>query len=93
MQALLDSIQSISTEARRALADPEMSREELLRALGVRPKFRFFFQDLWLTADVVRVASPSSMKTMPISGHSESRTRSSRQYALKPGSRMVLAPN
>ncbi|KAI0316729.1 cystathionine beta-lyase [Amylostereum chailletii] len=34
VQGLLDSIQSISTEARRALGDPEISREALLTALA-----------------------------------------------------------
>ncbi|KAI3613759.1 cystathionine beta-lyase [Moniliophthora roreri] len=34
VNGLLNSIQSISDEARRALADPEMSREELLSALS-----------------------------------------------------------
>jgi hypothetical protein len=32
---ILDAIESISTEARRALADPELTREQLLSALSV----------------------------------------------------------
>jgi hypothetical protein len=36
MKGLLDSIQSISDEARRCLADPELSREQLLSAISVR---------------------------------------------------------
>ena len=35
MNEILNAIQSISDEARRALADPEMSRESLLFALSV----------------------------------------------------------
>jgi hypothetical protein len=33
---ILDAIQSISNEARRALADPELERADLLTALSVR---------------------------------------------------------
>lgn len=36
VQKLLDAIQSIVDEARRALADPELSREALLFAVSVR---------------------------------------------------------
>ena len=32
----MDAIQSISNEARRALADPELERKDLLVALSVR---------------------------------------------------------
>jgi hypothetical protein len=35
INSLLDSIQSISDEARRCLADPELSREQLLSAISV----------------------------------------------------------
>jgi len=35
VEDILEAIQSISDEARRALADPEMSRETLLSALSV----------------------------------------------------------
>lgn len=35
VNGLLDSIQSISDEARRCLADPELSREQLLSAIAV----------------------------------------------------------
>lgn len=35
VNGLLESIQSISDEARRCLADPELSREQLLSALSV----------------------------------------------------------
>lgn len=35
VDGILRSIQSISDEARRALADPELSRVELLSALSV----------------------------------------------------------
>lgn len=34
IESILDAIQSITTEARRALADPELSREQLLSALS-----------------------------------------------------------
>ena len=37
INAVLDAIQSISDEARRALADPELERADLLTALSVRP--------------------------------------------------------
>lgn len=37
MNPILDSIQSITEEARRALADPELTRAQLLSALSVRP--------------------------------------------------------
>ena len=36
VEGVLNSIQSISDEARRALADPELSRGALLTAIGVR---------------------------------------------------------
>ena len=36
MADLLSAIQSISDEARRALADPEMGRDELLSVISVR---------------------------------------------------------
>ncbi len=36
VNGILTAIQSISDEARRALADPELSREALLNGLGVR---------------------------------------------------------
>ena len=35
MKSVMDSIQSISDEARRCLADPELSREQLLDAISV----------------------------------------------------------
>lgn len=35
MEGILTAIQSISDEARRALADPELSRDALLEGLGV----------------------------------------------------------
>ena len=35
INGLLNSIQSISDEARRCLADPELSREQLLNAISV----------------------------------------------------------
>jgi hypothetical protein len=35
INGLLNSIQSISDEARRCLADPELSREQLLNSIGV----------------------------------------------------------
>lgn len=35
MNTLLNSVQSISDEARRCLADPELSREQLLSAISV----------------------------------------------------------
>ena len=35
VNGVLEAIQSISDEARRALADPEISRENLLEALNV----------------------------------------------------------
>lgn len=35
VNGILDAIQSISNEARRALADPELSRDDLLSALSV----------------------------------------------------------
>lgn len=38
INAILDAIQSISNEARRALADPELERADLLTALSVRPR-------------------------------------------------------
>ena len=36
MKAIFKSIQSIGDEARRALDDPELSRDQLLSALSVR---------------------------------------------------------
>ena len=36
VNGLLDAIQSISDEARRVLADPELPREQQLEAIGVR---------------------------------------------------------
>ena len=38
MQKLLDAIQVISNEARRALADPDVPRELLLSGLSVCPQ-------------------------------------------------------
>jgi DNA-binding phage protein len=45
VNGLLNAIQHISDEAQRALADPELSREELLAALSVRSPFLSVFQD------------------------------------------------
>lgn len=35
MEGLMNAVQSISDEARRCLADPELSREQLLSAISV----------------------------------------------------------
>jgi len=37
VNGIFNSIQGITDEARRALSDPEMPRESLLRELSVRP--------------------------------------------------------
>jgi mevalonate kinase len=39
VNGVLESIQSISDEARRALADPELSREAILSALSVNTSY------------------------------------------------------
>lgn len=38
MNGILEAIQSISDEARRALADPELPRDSFLQALSVSDK-------------------------------------------------------
>lgn len=41
MKSVMNSVQSISDEARRCLADPELSRQQLLDAISVSPVLPF----------------------------------------------------
>ena len=64
MGKILESIQSISDEARRVLADPELTRDSLLSALSVSVIKASLFQ-----AELTGLLRLSSMKIMVILSH------------------------
>jgi hypothetical protein len=61
---ILESIQSISDEARRVLADPELTRDSLLSALSVSVIKASLFQ-----AELTGLLRLSSMKIIVILSH------------------------
>ena len=64
MGKILESIQSISDEARRVLADPELTRDSLLSALSVSVINASLFQ-----AELTGLLRLSSMKIMVTLSH------------------------
>ena len=71
VERIMNSIQSIADEAQRALADPELSRKDLLEAIAVGQDNRVAIVVLM----VPRIYRRSSTSTMPTSSILGYRTR------------------
>ena len=88
MGKILESIQSISDEARRVLADPELTRDSLLSALSVSVIKASLFQ-----AELTGLLRLSSMKIMVILSLLECHILPSKRSERPQLTRMVSAQN